>query len=466
MRQSKAIRKAAEALADVTIIGGGPVGSSIALHLALANGKTPSKKIVVVERDNSYKSCSAMLSAGGIRQQFSVKENILMSMYGVQFLKNIGKICKVDHCDEVPDVQFHEHGYLYLGHDEKSRKILEANHAMQKECGADWMALLNAQELEKKFPWLNCDGISVGSYGTKNEGYFDPWSLVSAMKAKAISLGVEYIEGDVTGATVVNASSSSSSSPSNSDSALISSIDVKQKNAGTKKIKSGTFVNATGAWAGQLVDKFASQYSNPSKIHPLPVKPRKRCIFTVHCSVPCSFPPSSTSSSSSSGSSSPSHTKPAPSPQTPLVIDPSGCYFRPEGGGGRFIVGVSPPEDNDPDCNDNDLQHIDYSLFTDVIWPHLGVRVPAFEAIKQTGAWAGFYEYNTVDQNAIIGYHCDIKNLILCNGFSGHGLQQSPAAGRAVAELIMHNAFQTIDLRRFNFERIVEKKPILETGIV
>jgi glycine/D-amino acid oxidase-like deaminating enzyme len=275
------------------------------------------------------------------------------------------------------------------------------------------------------------------------------------MKSKAISLGVEYIEGTVTGGTLKK----SSVIPMDASPIEISSIEIQQKGGGSKSLKSGVFVNAAGAWAGNFVDNIASLHINPSLIHPLPVKPRKRCIFTVHCSVPCSFPPGS-------GGVGSSDRKPAPSPKTPLVIDPSGCYFRLEGGGGRFIVGVSPSEDSDPDCSDEDLQHVDHNLFNEIIWPNLGFRVPAFESIKQTGSWCGFYEYNTLDQNAIIGYHSDIKNLLLCNGFSGHGLQQSPAAGRAVAELITHNAFQTINLERFSFQRVVDKKPIYETGIV
>jgi len=418
------------------------MGSSVALHLALSSPKT---RIVVVERDASYKQGSAMLSAGGIRQQFSVEENVLSCIYGASFIKNIGEICRVG--DSSPDVQFHEHGYLYLAkNDSKSRQILEVNHATQVRCGADWMKLLNVDDLSKQFPWLNVDGLGLGSYGTKNEGYFDPWSFVNAMKAKAQSLGVVYVEGTVVGAKTESVSSSSSRS--------IVSIDVREKSGGSRTIASGVFVNAAGAWAGKLVDLIASQTPRPSAIHPLPVRPRKRCIFTVHCSAPTHI------SEQQQG-------KPRPPPSTPLVIDPSGCYFRPEGGGGRFIMGVSPLEDNDPDCTDDgDLQHIDQALFNDVLWPTLSERVPAFESIKQTGAWAGFYEVNTLDQNAIIGHHSELSNLVLCNGFSGHGLQQAPAAGRAVAELVLHKSFQTIDLKRWSFERIVDKKPIFETGIV
>ncbi len=135
-------------------------------------------------------------------------------------------------------------------------------------------------------------------------------------------------------------------------------------------------------------------------------------------------------------------------------------------------MGVSPDEAADPDCDPEDasvLQTIDHHLFDEVIWPALYERVPAFEELKVVGSWAGFYDYNVLDQNAIIGYHSELRNLVLCNGFSGHGLMQSPAAGRAASELIASGSrasFDTIDLSRFSFERVLQSKPIFETGIV
>jgi FAD-dependent oxidoreductase domain-containing protein 1 len=428
------IRGVTKQTADITIIGGGAIGSSIALHLAQADKNL---KIKVIERDNSYKLCSAMLSAGGIRQQFSVKENILMSMYGASFLKNMDNLAIGN---DIPDIQLHEIGYLFLAGDNPAhKKVLESNHKAQHECGATWISLLNKSELSEKFKWLNTDDLSIGTYGVKNEGYFDPWSFIMAMKRKAVSLGVEYIEGNIIGANVSNKNGS------------VSLHEVKSININDGKneinLASKYYVNAAGAWAGELVNLLASKTSNPKSIFKLPVKPRKRCIFSVHC------PERSAS-------------KPVPPPSTPLTIDPSGVYFRPEGKGGKFIVGVSPTEENDPDCTERDLSHVDHKLFEDVIWPTLYHRVPAFEELKVQSSWAGFYEYNTVDQNAIIGFHSELNNLLLCNGFSGHGLQQSPAAGRACSELMLHNKYQTIDLTRFSFDRIVDNKPIFETGIV
>ena len=105
-------------------------------------------------------------------------------------------------------------------------------------------------------------------------------------------------------------------------------------------------------------------------------------------------------------------------------------------------------------------------MFEDSVWPCLAARVPAFEALRQRSAWAGYYEYNTFDCNGIVGFHPEILNFIFANGFSGHGLQQSPAVGRGVAELIVDGAYRSIDLAPLAFERIAANRPLLERNVV
>ena len=149
-----------------------------------------------------------------------------------------------------------------------------------------------------------------------------------------------------------------------------------------------------------------------------------------------------------------------------LLIDPSGVYFRPEGA--QFICGVSPPEDRDPDVAADDLV-VDHSLFEEIIWPALAHRVRAFEAVKVTASWAGHYAFNTFDHNAVLGPHPAVANFYLANGFSGHGLQQSPAVGRAIAEQIAssdRSTYATLDLAVFGFDRILEGRPVVEKCVV
>jgi glycine/D-amino acid oxidase-like deaminating enzyme len=147
--------------------------------------------------------------------------------------------------------------------------------------------------------------------------------------------------------------------------------------------------------------------------------------------------------------------------ETPLVIDTTGTWFRPEG---RFhIGGISPPEDQDPP--DLPLE-VDHAEWDEIVWPALAARVPAFAAVKVVNAWAGYYEYNTFDQNGIVGPHPEIANLVFATGFSGHGIQQSPAVGRAVAEWLTQGRYVSLDLTPFAFERIAAGRPVVERSVV
>ena len=100
------------------------------------------------------------------------------------------------------------------------------------------------------------------------------------------------------------------------------------------------------------------------------------------------------------------------------------------------------------------------------IWPVLATRIPAFEALKLQRAWAGHYDYNRLDQNAVIGPHPQAANFLFANGFSGHGLQQAPAVGKALAELVVHGGYRTVDCSAFGYERVVEAKPFRELNII
>ena len=98
--------------------------------------------------------------------------------------------------------------------------------------------------------------------------------------------------------------------------------------------------------------------------------------------------------------------------------------------GSVYITGGAEAEATDGPADPGDFEP-DWSLFEEAIWPVLATRIPAFEAIKATRAWAGHYDYNTLDQNGVIGPHPEVSNFLFANGFSGHGLQQAPAVGRA-----------------------------------
>ena len=167
----------------------------------------------------------------------------------------------------------------------------------------------------------------------------------------------------------------------------------------------------------------------------LPVRPRKRNVFVFTCETPL--------------------------PPCPLVVDPSGLWFRSERD--RFLCG--PPTDPDPDVSPEDFE-VDYTLFDESAWPTLAHRVPAFEAIRMTSAWAGHYDFNTFDQNAFVGPVPGIGNLLLASGFSGHGLQQAPGIGRGLAEHIRFGAYRTLDLTPLGYARYPASEPLRELNVI
>jgi FAD-dependent oxidoreductase domain-containing protein 1 len=147
----------------------------------------------------------------------------------------------------------------------------------------------------------------------------------------------------------------------------------------------------------------------------------------------------------------------------PLLVDPSGVYVRPEGA--MYITGGAEAEDAETAANPTDFEP-DWTLFEQVIWPTLAARIPAFEAIKPGRAWAGHYDYNTLDQNAVVGPHPEVENFIFANGFSGHGLQQAPAVGKALAELVVHGEYRSIDCSAFGYGRIAEGRAFRELNVI
>ena len=96
----------------------------------------------------------------------------------------------------------------------------------------------------------------------------------------------------------------------------------------------------------------------------------------------------------------------------------------------------------------------------------LAERAPCFEALKVVSAWAGYYDYNTFDQNAFIGPVDGVDGLILACGHSGHGIQQAIATGRAVSELVLDGGYATLDLAPFGYGRYSRGERMLERNIV
>ncbi|MEW6256349.1 MAG: FAD-binding oxidoreductase [Pseudomonadota bacterium] len=387
---------------DVVIVGGAVMGSSIACHLAA--DPAFSGRVLVLEQDPSYQGCASALSAASIRQQYSSPVNVAISLYGIAFLREIADRLKA--AGALPDIRLHEGGYLFLARPEGA-PAMRAAQAMQVGLGAD-IALLDPAALAARFPWLSTEDIALGSLGLTGEGWFDGYGLMQAFRKKARALGVAYRAARAVGVELAGG--------------RVSAVRL----ADGERIACGLLVNAAGTGGPELARAVGLD---------LPVRPRKRMIFTFTCAEPVE--------------------------RCPLLIDPTGVYVRPEGTG--FLCGTSPAPENDPDCTDYEVDH---SLFEEVIWPTLAARVPAFERIRPGRAWAGHYDLNLFDQNAILGPAPDLPNFFLCNGFSGHGLQQAPAVGRGLAELIVHGRYLSLDLSDLSFARIAQGRPMAEAKVV
>lgn len=399
--------------ADVVVCGGAAIGSSVAFHLAADPGFTG--KVIVVEADPTYRLAASALSAASIRQQFSSPVNIRISLHGVDFLRNIGGHLAVD--GEAPAIGLHEGGYLYLAGAEGAA-VLAANQAIQSREGAA-IALYAAEMLRSKFSWLNVADIACGAFGLSGEGWFDGWALLQAFRKKARSLGVEYRQGEVARYVV--------------EGGRVAAVELSDGS----RIACGAAVNATGTHGARLAATAGVA---------IPVKSMKRSVFTWTCKGDVGA--------------------------CPLLIDTSGVWCRPEGARGvdgqLFIGGASPPADADREWieTDADLGDPDWSFFEETVWPALAHRIPEFERIRPGRAWTGPYDMNGLDHNAIIGPAIGVPNLYLANGFSGHGLQQSPAVGRGLAEHIAHGRYRTLDLAELGHARIVENRPLRESNVI
>ncbi len=389
---------------DVLIAGGAVTGSSVAYHLAVAPGFDG--LVVVAEPDPTYARAASTLSAGSIRQQFSSAVNVAVSLHGIEFLRRVGDVLRVDG-EAPPDIGLHEGGYLFLATVD-GVGVLDDNHALQTAMGAD-VERLDPSGLAARFPWLSTDDVAAGCWGRTGEGWFDGYGLMMAFRAKARSLGVAYRRARVASLRRVGAR-------------VVGAV----LDDGTE-VDAGTVVVAAGAGARSLAATAGIE---------LPVHMGKRQVFAWTCGRTL--------------------------PGFPLLIDPSGVWCRPEGPG--FIGGLSPGDDEDPDAPDDFT--VDRSFFTERMWPVLAERVPAFDELRVEHSWAGHYDMNDFDHNAFVGPVPGVDGLLLASGFSGHGLQQSPAVGRGLAELVTHGRYTTLDLSPLGYARYLEGRPLVERNVV
>lgn len=362
-----------------------------------------SGSIALIERDPQFAHAATTLSMASIRQQFSIPENIRLSQFTLNLFRRLKETFGTD-----ADIGFREGGYLILAGD-AGLPILKANHEAQVAEGAD-ILLEDADQLAKRFSWLSTEGISAGAFGRTGEGWFDAHAMLTLFRKALRDRQIDFIAADVTGIE--------------RQGNRATGVDLDNG----ERLQAGIVVNAAGPNAGKVAGMAGLV---------LPVEPRKRNVFVFEAREKYV--------------------------DMPLLVDPSGIYVRPEGS--VYLTGGAEPEEGDGPADPRDFD-VDWPLFEEVIWPVLATRIPAFEAIKPTRAWAGHYDYNTLDQNAVIGPHPEVGNFIFANGFSGHGLQQAPAVGKALAELIVHGGYRTVDCSAFGYSRVAEGRAFRELNVI
>ena len=404
---SAALQAPKHASYDVVIIGGAMLGSSAAWFLS--NEPSFNGRVLVVERDPSLKNAATSHTNSCIRQQFSAALNVKISQFGADFINNLRARMGGD--PRVPDVPIQSYGYMYLADTEAFAQTLRESQAVQAGAGAATV-LMTPDAIKRAYPFYYVDDIVLGSINRVDEGYWDYAAVLDAWRRSGKERGIETVANEVV-AIAKNAAGT-----------RIESVTLKSGEV----IACGHLVNASGT-RGALTARMAGIE--------IPVEPRKRHTYIFSAQKPLEG-------------------------ELPLTVDPSGVHFR-QDGKASYLAGAHASIDPAVDFDDFTMDH---ELWEDKVWPALANRVPRFEAIKLTHSWAGHYDMCMLDQNAIVGPHTRVGNFLFLNGFSGHGLQQSPAMGRATAEWITHGEFRTLDMAPLGYGRIERGEPFVEKAII
>lgn len=362
----------------------------------------PALDVIVLERDATYEFASTPRASGGVRRLFSLPENIELSNYSIPFFETFPDTMKIN--GSPAEIGFKKNGYLFIV-PPTALDILKANFDTELELGCN-VVWLEPDEIKARFPSMNVDDLGAAAL-SPDDGWLDPHSVLMGFRKKAQSLGATFLAERVTGMDRQGASVRAALTASN------------------RRIEAEHFVNAAGAWAKDICAFLEFD---------VPIEPLRRFEHYFECQEEIE--------------------------DLPYLKDMARLAFRPEGRG--YSGGV--PTLEEPRGYNFEADH-DY--FERVVWPALAHRFPKFERTKCKATLPGLYDQNDFDGNAIIGPGADgLGNFHMLAGFSGHGLMHAPGCGRAMAELILSGRYETIDLSRFGWKRLMDGLPLPERGII
>jgi len=358
-------------------------------------------RVIVLEPDPLYIRAATPRASGGARRLFSRPENILMSNFSISFYQRFAEHCSVD--GEAPEIGFRCDGYLFIVPPE-GVTTLESNYALQTSLGVE-VHLLDRDALRRRLPSMHVEDVGAAAYAPK-DGCLEPNGALQGFRRKARAQGAEYLAERVV------------------DLAVHGTAVREVHLASGRVLRPRTVICAAGTWSAQVAAM--------AGMH-LPVEPMQRHDHFWMCRAEIE--------------------------QLPFVKDLNGLGFHPwDRGYTGSVVDFAIPGGHNWD--------VDHGYFERVVWPAIAHRVPAMEELRLCDSWVGHYDRNTLDGNMILGnWPGRLDNFYVACGFTGHGLMHAPAVGRALGELILDGGFQTIDLTRMGYQRVLDNEPYAEAGI-
>ena len=389
------------------VIGAGVIGSAVAMHLA----DMGAEDVYVVDPDLAGARSSSERNAGGVRANWWQPVNVALSVATIDWLGAIAA-----------EVAFRQHGYLWM-YDETLWPGAQAHAGLQRALGRE-VELLSAHDVADRFRMIDRLGGVAGATLTPSDGLVNSNAVKEGLRARARAAGAHFVDRALvtgfehSGRRVESVRLARLSNEGEAARAL----EGSGAPLGSEDVFPQTIVNASGPWSATVSGLLGS----PGHSHPI----RRQVSLVASRDVDLSG--------------------------VGMIVDTSGAYLHHEGGD-TFLAGYSPP--GDP--HGIDFTYDAYAFFEAELWPRLVGRMSAMDRLEYRGGWAGLYDMSE-DGSAILGLVPGLENVYEAHSFSGRGVMQSWAAGRALAELMLTGGFRTIDASALSAERFALGRHLTE----
>jgi sarcosine oxidase subunit beta len=394
---------------DVALIGGGVIGSSVAMALAMRG-----LRVAVADIDLSGRLSSSEKNAGGVRATWWQPVNITLCRESIRYYESIRD-----------EIGFRQKGYLWLYDAEtwpKACDLLE----LQRSLGHPIEAL-TPLEVSRRVPEIDrLDGIAGATFSPA-DGLINPNLLKQHYRARAIEHGARFLDRVYVHAATLDTNEVrlqcwQSTAPL-SDAGLVRMMTEdgpgEAQSGRLFELRADWVAITTGAWSDAVLKIFGLRnFSEPIR--------RQICLVDNR-----------TANFAAYG----------------MIVDTSGVYFHNDGP--HILAGYSPP-DTPPG------HHFEYDgepFFLDEIWPRMYARMSCCERMRHAGGWAGLYEVSP-DRSAIVGRAA--PRIYEAHSFSGRGVMQSYGAGQALADLIADGRYGKFDASALSRDRFERNQPVLE----